>query len=365
MGSHSFVLLCLVFSAAHAGSPARDTFSRLGVTIGMDPRCAFVKLPSAGLHLHNSLRPKASCPSRTLRRDAAGVLEAERNRPVERAALELAVAEQVEGKLLVQKAVELLKAQREEEVEKEEWDRILRKVENSVDDDSMEEPGPWELAGDLLKEADDVFGEALESPYMRIALDDNETGGVNLVGKMNELDIGSVQNAFDAVIQQQKDKQPKGLLSFLGLDSSSSGGGMPWRESTNLLPTNLKSYETRRAAIDRQIAEDYAFLVVRSEQLADLEYSQGRSRFARKGHKVPWELVQSEVRLLQSAILREGDPASGTSSRGRRAADVRQALRLPDTSAWMSGPSKDAPLDSSDTRERALAGACVCVCACV
>jgi len=360
MGSHSVVLLCLVFSAAHAGSSAHDTFPRLGVTIGMDPRCAFV----AGLHLHNSLRPKASCPSRMLRRDAAGVLEAERNRLVERAALELAVAEQVEGKLLVQKAVELLKAQREEEVEKEEWDRILRKVENSVDDDSMEEPGPWELAGDLLKEADDVFGEALESPYLRIALGDNETGGVNVVGKMNELDIGSVQNAFDAVIQQQKDKQPKGLLSFLGLDSSSSGGGMPWRESTNLLPTNLKSFEMRRAAIDRQIAEDYAFLVVRSEQLADLEYSQGRSRFARKGHKVPWELVQSEVRLLQSAILREGDP-SGTSSSGRRAADVRQALRLPETSAWMSGPSTDAPLDSSDTRERALAGACVCVCVCV
>ena len=56
-----------------------------------------------------------------------------------------------------QVAVGELQAKRDEEVEKEQWARILSKVNEDVDSDLDEEPGPWELTPDMLEEVDEVL----------------------------------------------------------------------------------------------------------------------------------------------------------------------------------------------------------------
>ena len=281
-------------------------------------------------------------------------MRAEFRNAIERAALELATAEQVEMRYQLEADVRRLQAEREEELEKQEWERILRMVEKDVEEETDEELGPWELTPDLLEEVDDVLGDVPKTAadYLRIALGDNATG-MDIVGDMNVLDEDLVQNAFDAAIEQQKGKEPRSMLSFLGLDSSSltksvysgdgarlsgmpfnptrdsglSSGGDGWSDDT--------SDEARKQRIEKQIEEDYNFLVARSTMLAHAAYKQGRSPFPNKGHKVPWELVERKVLHLQNSILRVRDPPSDGSVCGSVEDDVRAALRLPETSMWV------------------------------
>jgi len=46
------------------------------------------------------------------------------------------------------------------------------------------------------------------------------------------------------------------------------------------------TFEERKQALDREIARDYDFLVLRSSLLADIAYAEGRGVFRQKGHKV-------------------------------------------------------------------------------
>jgi len=203
---------------------------------GQVETCAFVGCGGAVRRHVGVLRPVA-CPAslcgptaalgRRVDRggtDGALALRAQGRRAVERAALELAAAEQVELKYKLEADVLRLQAERDEVLEKEEWERILRLVEKDVEKEGDEEPGPWELTPDLLEEVEDVFQDSAKSAadYLRIALGDNTTG-MDIIGEMRMLDDDLVQDAFDAAIEEQKGKEPKGVLGLLrkGLSGSS------------------------------------------------------------------------------------------------------------------------------------------------
>lgn len=192
---------------------------------GLLPRLSYSAVRTTTSLSHTRLRPQTaklgSALHKRRRKQGPGVwpLHAEHRREVERAALALAITEQVELRYRLQKEVKQLQTKRDEELEKDQWERILRAVEQDVDTE-LKEPGAWELTPDLLDEADYVFGKR-KSPYLRIALGDNETaGGVDVLGRMGELDDGAVQQAFDAAIMQQMDKKKResGLLEFLNAD---------------------------------------------------------------------------------------------------------------------------------------------------
>jgi hypothetical protein len=51
------------------------------------------------------------------------------------------------------------------------------------------------------------------------------------------------------------------------------------------------TFEERKQALDREIARDYDFLVLRSSLLADIAYAEGRGVFRQKGHKVSLYVV--------------------------------------------------------------------------
>ena len=192
---------------------------------GLLPRLSYSAVRTTTSLSHTRLCPQptklGSALHKRRRKQGPGVwpLRAEQRQEVERAALALAITEQVELRYRLQKEVKQLQTKRDEELEKDQWERILRAVEQDVDAE-LKEPGAWELTPDLLDEADYVFGKS-KSPYLRIALGENETaGGVDVLGRMGELDDGAVQQAFDAAITQQMDKKKResGLLEFLNAD---------------------------------------------------------------------------------------------------------------------------------------------------
>jgi len=195
---------------------------------GLLPRLSYSAVRTTTSLSHTRLCPQTaklaklgSALHKRRRKQGPGVwpLHAEHRREVERAALALAITEQVELRYRLQKSVKQLQTKRDEELEKDQWERILRAVEQDVDTE-LKEPGAWELTPDLLDAADYVFGKS-KSPYLRIALGENETaGGVDVLGRMSSLDDGAVQQAFDAAITQQMDKKKRGsgLLDFLNAD---------------------------------------------------------------------------------------------------------------------------------------------------
>ena len=81
-------------------------------------------------------------------------MQVNRGLAAQRAALQLAAAQQVELRLKVQKTLEHLQAKRAEAVEKEEWDRVLQMVSDTLTEELETEPSPWELSPDLLEEAE-------------------------------------------------------------------------------------------------------------------------------------------------------------------------------------------------------------------
>lgn len=292
---HGLLLACTFSVTAHAVSLPREVCPWAP---GRQPlRCAF-----AGAGLEHAAPPAAA--RRAAARRASCVRMAAGRRGAERAALELAFAEQVERKYMVQKSIRQLQAKRDEEVEKEQWARILSKVNEDVDSDLDEEPGPWELTPDMLEEVDEVLEGMVASDYLRVALGANATGGgVDVLGRLGEIDEGTVQSAFDAAIREQEEKRPKGLLERLGLDArrgSSSSDDIFWGSGRQKPPapasaSSKKTFEEHRYEIETQIEQDYAFLELRSARLADRAHAQGRGRFPVKGHKVPWELIEREV----------------------------------------------------------------------
>lgn len=319
------------------------------------------------------LRPH-TCPRAIRRSCGVLALRADGRNVVERAAIELAAAEQVEKRYRLEVDLRRLQAEREEELEKEEWDRILRMVEKDLRQETDEEPGPWELTPDLLAEMEEVFSNTPDTHYLRIALGDHATGK-DIVGEMTALDDDLVQNAFDTAIEQQKEKGPKSMLSFLGLDFSSLStsvddgaqpSGLPldpaWdsglSKSDDVGPSSDDrsddaSFMVRKFRLEKQVEEDYKFLVMRSRMLAERAYLQGRAPFpfpnSSTGHKVPWELVERRMLELQNSILRGRDPPQDCDKTVCRSAqdddvqagaldeEAREALRLPDTSMWMPG----------------------------
>jgi hypothetical protein len=302
-GLLGLLLSCTFSVTAHAVSLPREACPP--AARGLPLRCAFAA--GAGLE-HAALRATKRA---ALRKDRCICMAAGRA-GTDRAALELAVAEQVERRYMVKKSIQQLQAKRDEEVEKEQWARILSRVNADVGSDLEEEPGPWELTPDLLEEVDDVFGDEVASPYLRLALGANETGGgVDVLGRLDEIDDGIVQSAFDTAIREQDEKRPKGLLEQLGLGLgldfgrwSAGSDEILWggRQKPAEKAIASKTFEESKDEIEAQIEEDYAFLVLRSARLADSAYSQGRARFPVKGHKVPWELIVREVHLPLTPI---------------------------------------------------------------
>jgi len=301
-GLLGLLLACTFSVTAHAVSLPREACPP--AARGRPLRSAF----ATGLELTALRATKRAA----LRKDRCICMAAGRA-GTERAALELAVAVQVERKYMLKKSIQQLQAKRDEEVEKEQWARILSRVNEDVGNDLEEEPGPWELTPDLLEEADDVFGDAVPSPYLRLALGANETGGgVDVLGRLDEIDDRIVQSAFDAAIREQDEKRTKGLLEQLGLGLgldfrrwSAGSDEIFWggRQKPAEKASASKTFEESRDEIEAEIEENYAFLVLRSARLADSAYSQGRGRFPVKGHKVPWELIERQVHLPLTPTL--------------------------------------------------------------
>ena len=273
------------------------------------------------------------------------------------AELELSLSEQVVQRYRVQKVLEELNATRVQQVEKEEWERILRMVEDEVVTDIDEEPGPWELSPDLQEEAEFLFSGKDRSPYLKIDFGD-EGKGVDVLGSMKTIDSAVVQKAFDDALNEQQKKAPKTFLeNLLGFDplkssssSSSSSSSLDWGIGPGKLAEPIdRSYEARRELIELEIEEDYQFLVQRSAQLADKAWHQGQARFPREGHMVPWEVVEREVLALQNELLRLRDPPASRAAREEKEAfdKMRNALRLPEESAW-------APLKTDSAGEGAV-----------
>ena len=330
-------LACMLCVTAHAF---------VGVPPCCAPRQALVRVP---------WRPVAGAGGGRRGREARRWrMQVNRGLAAQRAALQLAAAQQVELRLKVQKTLEHLQAKRAEAVEKEEWDRVLQMVSDTLTEELETEPSPWELSPDLLEEAELVFSGG-SSPYMNIALGDKE-GGVDIVGTTTlDLDDGVVQRAFDDAIAAQKEMQPKtfleNLIGYDPLKERLESSYLNWKTDPSIRLPPADTFEARKELIELQIEDDYNFLVQRSATLADKAYAEGRARFSRKGHRVPWEVVQREVLVLQNSLLRLRDPISqqrGTdSAKGAADESVRKALRLPEDSAW-------APLNSAEVGKGAL-----------
>ena len=273
---------------------------------------------------------------------------------LEKAATCFALHRNHELTLEIKRDLILLEGKIVEEKEKEEWERLCSMVALNIGSDSS---NPWEpVEGDEENESDNLlerFG-VMNGTYLSA-----QNFQADIVGKMKILSRATVQNTFDQVIREQKQKADKRGWGALLHNAEIS-------RTPKLNAADIK-WQASKRRLEGSINAQRQVLRMRSPRFHEFEHARGRAALGR--YSLPWPLLEERVLFAMNDVLRdryEGpDAAPGDFDRRRQAlaaldssAAARDALRLPrGPPAAQRDPDAEVRSDPAGDDDHAVAAA--------
>jgi len=203
------------------------------------------------------------------------------------------------------------------------WAELVSTVQGSLlADDALFDTGePWEVGEDLEDEVEHFFNAPEGRPaYVSVRAGGLNGSGVDVVGSLEDFERSNVRAMFDRAVAEQARPRTPACAPTCALLSKGRGGrraqkkqdasDSAWRveQGRELAESGAewvrrREWEARAEEVEFFVGIERLINLATSEAYRRAEHARGR--FGRRGHKVPWEVVEQRVEALMGEILRE------------------------------------------------------------